>query len=155
MIEREADVAKTMLSTNGDIKSVNKDSLAAYSVMPFRVGFITISSDALELMKSSGLYSKIRPELALEISRAYYCAQSMKDVVDQYYVEKSKLVSQMTNDRRAIELMYLEGTPEAMWSYLLSNLYGTALLKAIGGIVNVEAFNDAIKKVEETISLIQ
>ena len=59
-VEREIRAAQFLLRNKDSLLVVSKDSLEYYSNMPFQTSFITFTTDALELMKSSALFPQIK-----------------------------------------------------------------------------------------------
>lgn len=81
-IEREIRAAHFLLRNKDSLLVVSEDSVNYYCNLPFQTSFITFTTDALELMKSSALFSQIKDkQLGLSIIQAY---ASIKTAVIYY-----------------------------------------------------------------------
>lgn len=78
---------------------VSKDSLEYYSNMPFQTSFITFTTDALELMKSSALFPQIKDrQLGLSIIQAYASIKSADVLYTTYQtLKKNGMTAWMQN----------------------------------------------------------
>lgn len=60
--KREILAANFLLNNKDSLSLISKDSLDYYSPLPFQSSFLTLTSDALELMKSSALFPRMKDQ---------------------------------------------------------------------------------------------
>lgn len=155
-IEREIRAAYFLLKNKDSLSFVSKDSLKYYSNMPFQASFITFTTDALELMKSSALFPQIKnKQLGLSIIQAY---ASIK-VADELYATYQNLKKER-NDwldaKPEVKRLYVQKlSADQLWSRLLATDEGLDLLFQIPNLINPESFDNLITDIDGTIKAIE
>lgn len=156
IIEREIRAAHFLLKNKDSLSFVSKDSLKYYSNMPFRASFITFTTDALELMKSSALFSQVKDrQLGLSIIQAYASIKSA-DALYTTYQNLKKERNDWLDAKPDIKRIYAQKlSADQLWSYLLTTDEGYDLLFQIPNMVNPESFDYLIKEIDATIQAIE
>lgn len=119
-VEREIRAAQFLLRNKDSLLVVSKDSLEYYSNMPFQTSFITFTTDALELMKSSALFPQIKDrQLGLSIIQAYASIKSADVLYTTYQtLKKNGMTAWMQTGSEA----YL--CPETFFRFVMGPLVG-------------------------------
>lgn len=98
ILEREGTAAKYFKTHQEDLASCPEDSIIQYGSYIFTEMFVTLTDDAMQLLKSSSLFSKIRNnELSLEIIKAYDQAEASAQVFNVHEKYKMDLVKEVTS----------------------------------------------------------
>ncbi|MDR0988112.1 MAG: hypothetical protein LBM06_01435 [Prevotellaceae bacterium] len=88
---KDRQAAKYLLQYQSDYFKADHKTLAESGACMFRSNFPSIVTDALEMLKSSGLLQKITDrKLAVEIIKTYSTIKSAKEATDSYYESKRK-----------------------------------------------------------------
>lgn len=155
-IEREIRAARFLLRNKDSILFVSKDSLKYYSNMPFQTSFITFTTDALELMKSSALFPQIKDkQLGLRIIQAYASIKSA-DVLYTSYQNLKKERNDWLDANPEIKRIYAQKfSVDQLWNHLLATSEGYDLLVFIPNIINPQSFDYLITNIDTTIKVIE
>lgn len=98
IIEYEGKAANYFKKHQKDLTSCPGDSIVQYGGYIFTEMFVTLTDDALELLKTSSLFSKIGDNnLSLEIIRAYDQAEALAQVFNVHEKYKMDLVKEVTS----------------------------------------------------------
>lgn len=128
-IKLENRAAIYLMNHIGKFDSCHQDSMVLYCNEPLKVYQISISSEALELLKSSSLFQKIPDkELALDIIRAYKMVGTCKDNYDFYYNKKQKLLEDAMQQRAKELFASQHFTAAEMWDAFTSTVEGKQFL---------------------------
>lgn len=155
-IEREICAAQFLLRNKDSLLVTSKDSLEYYSNMPFQTSFVTFTTDALELMKSSALFPQIKDkQLGLSIIQAYASIKSA-DVLYTTYQTLKKERNDWLDAKPEVKRIYAEKFSSALlWSHLLAIDEGYDLLIQIPNTINIESFDYLIIDIDNTIKAIE
>lgn len=155
-VEREIRAAQFLLRNKDSLLVVSKDSLEYYSNMPFQTSFITFTTDALELMKSSALFPQIKDrQLGLSIIQAYASIKSA-DVLYTTYQTLKKERNDCLDAKLEVKRIYAQKLSFALlWGRLLAIDEGYDLLVQIPNMINPESFDYFIKEIDSTIQAIE
>lgn len=155
-IELEVDAARFLLAHKDDIKSADADSLDLYCNIPFEILFSSTSADALELMKTSGIFSKLSNEtLGLEIIKTYNEIRVTAETF-QYLTkikeEGIRSVSQNLDD----QFILFAGHPATfIWDTIFAIPQGENMLMNISYIFKSEYFDNVINTIDVTVMEIE
>lgn len=155
-IEREIRAAHFLLRNKDSLLVVSQDSVDYYCNMPFQTSFITFTTDALELMKSSALFPQIKDkQLGLSIIQAYASIKT-SDKLYTTYQNLKKAQNDWLDAKPEIKQIYARKLSAALlWQSLLATSEGYDLLIQIPNLVNPESFDYLIKDIENTIQAIE
>lgn len=155
-IEREIRAARFLLRNKDSLLVMSKDSVNYYSNMPFQASYVTFTTDALELMKSSALFPQIKDrQLGLKIIQAYASIKSAEILYTTYQTLK-KEQNDWLDAKPEVKRIYAQKLPSALlWSRLLAIDEGYDLLVQIPNMVNPESFDYFIKEIDATIQAIE
>lgn len=108
------------------------DTLYQYCNVPMYIYSFSISSQALELLKNSSIFSKIKDKsLALNIIHAYGNLDEYKQSKDFYFQKKQSLIDAAITDDMKKALSQPNITAQKFWKTLTSTTNGTYLLHEI------------------------
>lgn len=155
-IEQEIRAVHFLLKNKDSLLVASKDSLAYYSNMPFQTSFLTFTTDALELMKSSALFPQIKDkQLGLSIIQAYASVKSADALYSAYHTLKKERTDGL-DAKPEVKRIYAQKLSDALlWSRLLDIEEGYDLLVQIPNTVNPENFDNFITGIDNTIQAIE
>ena len=149
----EQRAARYLLKYKNKIKEASQDSLKQYSHLPFQSYSISIVNDAMEMLKSSGLIQKINDKkLAIQIIKTYSGIKAAYD----YFHSFNTIKKELQDDFAAVPEIkrYFIESNVTDWDFLFKHLEAVALVNQIPQIQNVEAYNQYIASIDETIDAI-
>lgn len=155
-IEQEIRAAHFLLKNKDSLSFVSKDSLSYYFNMPFQTSFITFTTDALELMKSSALFPQIKnKQLGLSIIQAYVSIKAV-DALYATYQNLKKERNDWLDTKPEVKRLYVQKlSADQLWSRLLATDEGLDLLFQIPNLINLESFDYLITDIDNTIKAIE
>ena len=155
-IEQEIRAAHFLLKNKDSLSFVSKDSLSYYSNMPFRTSFITFTTDALELMKSSALFPQIKDkQLGLSIIQAYASIKAA-DALYTTYQNLKKERNDWLDAKPEVKHLYVQKlSVDQLWTRLSAIDEGRDLLFQIPNLMNPESFDYLITDIDNTIKAIE
>jgi hypothetical protein len=155
-IEQEIRAAHFLLKNKDSLSFVSKDSLSYYFNMPFQTSFITFTTDALELMKSSALFPQIKnKQLGLSIIQAYASIKAV-DALYATYQNLKKERNDWLDTKPEVKRLYVQKlSADQLWSRLLATDEGLDLLFQIPNLINLESFDYLITDIDNTIKAIE
>lgn len=155
-IEREIRAAHFFLRNKDSLLVVSEDSVNYYCNLPFQTSFITFTTDALELMKSSALFPQIKDKkLGLSIIQAYASIKTA-DMLYTTYHNLKKERNDWLDATPEIKHIYAQRLSAALlWQSLLATSEGYDLLIQIPNMINPESFDYLITEIETTIQAIE
>ena len=154
-IELEVAAARFLLHYKNNLQAAPADSLSTYYIVPFQATIDSYSSDALELMKTSGIFPKLSDEyLGLDIIKTY---NEIRVASDFYrYFSKTKdegLKIIMANlDNKLI--LFEDRTPVEIWNYVFKVYETEVMLRQTCFVFNVDYINQTIKSIDATLEAI-
>ena len=155
-IEQEIRAVHFLLRNKDSLLVASKDSLDYYSNMPFQTSFLTFTTDALELMKSSALFPQIKDkQLGLSIIQAYASIKSADVLYSAYHALKKERTDGL-DAKPEVKRIYAQKLSAALlWSRLLDIEEAYDLLVQIPNTVNPENFDNFITGIDNTIQDIE
>lgn len=132
LLKREVEAALFLIRYEKDYTKAPKDSMGALCNVPLMLDEISIYTDAFELLKNSGVLTKIRDkQLALDIFRIYGALQNDVDYINMFYDHKLKyLEPAMNSDVKAL-LSSDNVTAVGLWSEMARTDEGRQFLREI------------------------
>lgn len=132
MTEADHKAAKYLQQYMGNFEACEKDSMRVYCNQPLSSDAVQPSTDALELMKTSSLFSKIsNQELALDIIRAYKVLREEYEEYDFYYKKKERMIGDAMQEEAKAVFAMQHFTPAMMWNAITSTVEGRQFLNEI------------------------
>lgn len=123
--------ASYLIQYVGHYEDCNADSMKIYCNAPFMSYNITHSEDALELMKTSGLFAKMNPDVALNIIHTYGYIQDFMKSVKFNDEKKSKYLEEaMTPEVKAV-LASDSATAVGLWTSMTKTTEGNQFLREL------------------------
>ena len=120
-IESEIGAAQFLLKNRDRLSSVSKDSLNYYSNLPFQTSLLTFTTDALELMKNSALFTQIKDKkLGLSIIQAYASVKTAGILYTSYVDSKKEKNDRMDRNPEIARIFAQKLPNDLLWSYLLN-----------------------------------
>lgn len=118
-----------ILANKDSLDKANQDTLYKYYALPLRLVVYTDSREALELLKSSGVFSKIDDKsLALDIIHAYGYLQDYMGSSKMCADEKAKKMQTITESKEFSHLANTATTPSELWEGILKHEEGLLYL---------------------------
>lgn len=155
-IEQEIRAAQFILKNKDNLLTVSKDSLQSYYNLPFQTVFLTFTTDALELMKTSALFPQIQDkQLGLDIIQAYASIKSGEVLYTTYLASKKERNDRLDAKPEVRRIYAQKLSAPLLWSRLLGIEEGYDLLLQIPNTVNPELFDSFIKGIDATIQAIE
>lgn len=149
VLEVYSEAARFLIRYEGHYSDAPKDSMAAYCNIPLTVFEITHSDEALELLKNSNLFTKIKDlDLSLEIIHTYGAIADEMTLVKLYNEHKNDyLEDAMTGNVKEV-LSQDNITADQLWSAVTSSREGKQFLRELS---RLQMLHDS-SKVKATIS---
>jgi hypothetical protein len=155
-IEQEIWAAHFLLENKDRLSFIPKDSLSNYSNLPFQISYITFTTDALELMKSSVLFPQIKDKkLGLSIIQAYASIKSADMLYTTYQTFKKERNDCLDAKPEVKRIYACKYSADQLWSHLLAIEEGYDLLIQIPNMINPESFDYLIADIDATIKAIE
>lgn len=151
-IKLENRAAIFLLKNRHNIDAVSNDSLNLYSGVPLQLAREYYTNDAMEMLKSSAIFQKIKNEnLALQIITAYSEIKSTDESYKTFYAIKKQFQEAII----ATSELHAANTMADTWKYLFSTPQGVALVKQILEIMDTDnLFEHTINSIDRTIAMI-
>lgn len=131
-IDLEDRAAKYLMRYYDNFEACHPDSMRLYCNMPLSVAKADVSDEALELLKNSALFQKIRDrELALNIIRAYHSLDDLADNYRYYNEKKQNLIDDATQKEAKAVFAKAKFTGADMWGAFTSTDDGRQFLHEI------------------------
>lgn len=155
-IQLEKDAACFLYRHKDNLASAPADTLNEYFIVPFQLTLERLTNDALELMKTSGIFPKLDDEkLGLQIIKTY---NEMQLAIDSYsYFNKTKeegikIISANLENKL---ILFDSDSPVVIWNTVLKDPMGEVMLKQTMAIYQSEYIEAAILIIDETIKEIE
>lgn len=132
LLTRCSAAAEFLIRYEGHYSDAPKDSMAVYCNVPLTVFEITHSEEALELLKNSNLFTKIKDlDLSLEIIHTYGAIADEMTLVKFYNEHKNDYLEEaMTEDVKEV-LSRDNITAEQLWSAITASREGKQFLREL------------------------
>lgn len=150
-----SEAARFLIRYEGRYADAPRDSMAAYCNVPLMTFGITHSEEALELLKNSNLFTKIRDlDLSLEIIHTYGAIADEMTVVRFYNDHKNGYLDDaMTKDVK--EVLSLDNvTAEQLWGAITSSKEGKQYLRELSRLQMTHDSSEVKDLIANTISSI-
>lgn len=150
-LKEERAAANYFINHRSTLAQCPADSVSYHSSILFADASISISSDALELLKNSSLFQKIGDQsLSMKIIRAYDTCQSIAAVLNQHVIDRNDHFDATVNEKTAAAF-----APEGFISiqdYIVTD-YGYYAVSRITSQASIDAYAD-ITDIEEAVAAI-
>lgn len=147
--------ADFLIRYEGHYADAPQDSMAAYCNVPLLVYEITHSEEALELLKNSNLFTKIKDmDLALEIIHTYGAIADEMVIVKFYNDSKGKYFEQARTEEVMNVLSQDNITAEQLWSAITSSREGRQFLRELSRLQFSYNSSPVKDNIVNTVSLI-
>lgn len=129
LMEIDGEAARFLIRFMGHYDEAPKDTLYYYCNYPMYLYTFYNTSQALELLKSSSIFSKIKDKsLALDIIHAYGNIEEYIRLKRSYLEKKKNLVDEAVNDDMKKLLSVPHITAQKFWTTITSTTAGVYLL---------------------------
>ena len=150
-LNQERAAARYFIDHRQTLDSCPAASVSHHSGILFADASISISSDALELLKNSSLFPKIGDQsLSMKIIRAYDTSQSIAAVLNQHVIDRNNHFEATINEKTAA--LYASDGFISIRDYIKTD-YGYYALSRITSLADIEAYAD-ITDIEDAIAAI-
>ncbi len=150
-LNQERAAARYFIDHRHTLDSCPADSVSHHSGILFADASISISSDALELLKNSSMFPKIGDQsLSMKIIRAYDTSQSIAAVLNQHVIDRNNHFEATINEKTAA--LYASDGFISIRDYIKTD-YGYYALSRITSLADIEAYAD-ISDIEDAIAAI-
>lgn len=129
--------------------------MAAYCNVPLTVYEISYADDALELLKTSSLFTKIKDQyLSLEIIHTYGAIADEMAVVRFYHERKGKYLEDALNGKVRDVLVNDDITAVQLWDAISSSKEGKQYLRELNRLQMMHSSAEVRNTINNTIALI-
>ena len=162
-VELEQHAANYLFENKNNANSLLQDSVYKYLPPLFQWSKFTFTSDAMEMLKTSGLIQKIQDkELALQIIQAYGTIKAAEASFDIYTKYKNQVQEEFNNNPNVKAFSYnqmkkkektkdFRDTLEGQLRLLLTQQEGLQLLQTIPNIQPSRIYFTYIEEIDKTI----
>lgn len=131
-VDLELKAAKYLMQYYDNFEACEKDSMRLYCNRPLEICPARVSDEALELLKNSALFQKIKDkELALSIIRAYRNLNILRENYNYYNDKKQKLIDEAMQEKAKAVFARQNFTAAEMWEAITSTDEGKQFLHEI------------------------
>ena len=150
-----SDAARFLIRYEGRYAEAPADSMAAYCNVPLTVYEISHADDALELLKTSSLFTKIKDQnLSLEIIHTYGAIADEMAVVRFYHERRGKYLEDALNDRVKDILANDDITAVQLWDAISSSKEGKQYLRELDRLQMAHSSSEVRNTINNTIASI-
>ena len=155
MLANYSAAAQFLIRYEGRYADAPRDSMAAYCNVPLMTFGITHSEEALELLKNSNLFTKIKDlDLSLEIIHTYGAIADEMTLVKFYNEHKNDYLEEaMTEDVKEV-LSRDNITAEQLWSAITASREGKQFLRELSRLQMLHDSSDVKAIIAGTIASI-
>ena len=138
MADQDNRAALYLMQYYDNFEACNRDSMRLYCNLPVSINPVTTSANAMELLKSAGLFQKIPDKtLALDIMRAYNAVDAYKHSFEFYNDKKNRLIDAALQEEAKALFASPHFTAAEMWTALTSTVEGRQFLHEINITVSM------------------
>lgn len=153
ILEFHAKAAKFLIRYEGSYPQAPADSMALLCNIPLTAVEITHSEEALELLKNSSLFTKIKDmELSLEIIHTYGIISDQMKMNRFYHERKGKYLEDALTEHVRSVLSQDNVTANRLWSAITSTDLGKQYLRELIRLQMSIDSSQAKEAIESTIS---
>ena len=150
-----SDAAQFLIRYEGRYAQAPADSMAAYCNVPLTVFEISYADDALELLKTSSLFTKIKDlDLSLEIIHTYGAIADEMAVVKFYHERKGEYLEDALVGRVKDVLAKDNITAVQLWDAITSTKEGKQYLRELSRLQMMHSSSDVRNTINNTVALI-
>lgn len=132
LVQNELEAALFLIRYEDNFTAAPKDSLYAVANTPLILEEINVYDDAFELLKSSGVLTKIKDKkLALEIFKTYDAFETIVTFLNSFYDHKTKYLETAMNDKVTEVLAKDNVTAVELWTAITATKEGKQFLREI------------------------
>jgi len=154
-MELSAGASRFLVEYEGRYEEAPKDSMVKYANVPFCKLQLTVSHNALELMKNTGNFAKMKDlELALGIIGAYRIADGNIEMFDEYCRNKDEYLEKAMTDECNALFASDTVTAVAVWSTFASTVEGRQFVREMERMQMYHNPKPSIQYIEATIDAI-
>ena len=150
-----AEASRFLIEYEGCYDQAPVDSMAAYCNVPLTVYEISHADDALELLKTSSLFTKIKDQnLSLEIIHTYGAIADEMAVVNFYHERRGKYLEDALNGK-VKDILANDGiTAVQLWNAITSSKEGKQYLRELCRLQMEHSSYEVKNTINNTIALI-
>lgn len=150
-----SDAAQFLIRYEGRYAQAPADSMAAYCNVPLTVFEISYADDALELLKTSSLFTKIKDlDLSLEIIHTYGAIADEMAVVRFYHERKGEYLEDALVGKVKDVLAKDNVTAVQLWDAITSTKEGKQYLRELSRLQMMHSSSDVRNTINNTVALI-
>lgn len=150
-----SDAAQFLIRYEGRYAQAPADSMAAYCNVPLTVFEISYADDALELLKTSSLFTKIKDlDLSLEIIHTYGAIADEMSVVRFYHERKGEYLEDALVGKVKDVLAKDNVTAVQLWDAITSTKEGKQYLRELSRLQMMHSSSDVRNTINNTVALI-
>lgn len=155
-VELEQRVCIYILEYRDNLEKASEDTLRKYQWIPFQTRGFIYTKDALDLLKTSSLFQRIRPRtMSLQVIEAYNALESSSQTVGIYYQTKNSYTNRlMLEGDFDIYEAGLRLSAREFWRDLLATREGGLICNFSANNFGEGPFDERIKIVEKTIGML-
>lgn len=155
-VELEQRVCTYIVEYRDNLEKASEDTLRKYQWIPFQTRDFLYTKDALDLLKTSALFQKIKPRtVCLQVIEAYNALESSMMTVRTYYEAKDSYTTRLMLDGNVdfYEMGFRLPVRE-FWRDLLATREGRLICNFSANNFGEGPFDERIKIVEKTIGML-
>lgn len=150
-----SEASRFLIEYEGRYDQAPEDSMAALCNVPLTVYEISHADDALELLKTSSLFTKIKDQnLSLEIIHTYGAIADEMAVVRFYHERRGKYLEDALDGEVKDVLTNDDITAEQLWSAITSTKEGKQYLRELSRLQMAHSSTAVKNTIYDTIALI-
>ncbi|MCQ2174425.1 MAG: hypothetical protein MJY61_04755 [Bacteroidales bacterium] len=155
VLTRFSEAARFLIRYEGRYSQAPEDSMAVYCNVPLTAFEISHSEDALELLKNSSLFTKIKDlDLSLEIIHTYGAISDEMAVVKFYHEHKDKYLESAMDSNVKNILANDNITAEQLWGAITASREGRQFLRELSRLQMMHDSSYARNTIRSTIESI-
>ena len=156
LVRREIEAASFLVKYEENYSDAPTDSLYAFANIPLIIEKINVYTDAFELLKNSGVLTKIRDKkLALQIFQTYDSLNDIVTYLTAFYDHKTKYLEPALNDNVKLILARDNVSAVDFWSAVTATTEGQQFLLEVLRFLSSYDPSEVYGMVDNTIGLIQ
>lgn len=156
LLEDEVKAASFLIRYEDDYRKAPSDSLMMYANIPLTLDEISIYTDAFELLKTSGVLTKVKDKrLALQIFEVYGAMQNLAQYMNLYFDHKEKYLEPAMNDEVKNLLASDDVTAEGFWSKMSDTKEGRQFLREMLRFLSLYDPSDIYEAADDLIGAIR
>lgn len=152
LVNNELKAAIYLIEYEGRYSEAPADSLFAVANTPFIIEDISVYTDAFELLKSSGVLTKLKDKkLALDIFSTYNALDGIVSYLNLFYNHKTKYLEPAMSDNVKKILAGDNVTAENLWSAITASKEGQQFLREVVRFLSTYDADEIHTMIDNTI----